>query len=42
VLTEEALAAHYGAAADVVPVNGRIAVVPRRVRSCDESEPEPE
>ncbi len=32
VLTEAALAAHYGATIDVVAVNGRIAVVPRRVR----------
>ena len=30
VLTEEAIARHYGAAIDVVPVGGRIAVVPRR------------
>jgi iron complex transport system ATP-binding protein len=30
VLTEDAIARHYGAAIDVVPVNGRIAVVPRR------------
>jgi iron complex transport system ATP-binding protein len=30
VLTEEAIARHYGASIDVVPVNGRIAVVPRR------------
>ena len=30
VLTESALARHYGAAIDVVPVDGRIAVVPRR------------
>jgi len=30
VLTEEALARHYGASIDVVPVDGRIAVVPRR------------
>jgi len=33
VLTEDALALHYEAAVDVVPVNGRIAVVPRRTRS---------
>ncbi|HWQ23248.1 MAG TPA: ABC transporter ATP-binding protein [Gaiellaceae bacterium] len=32
VLTERALARHYGAAIDVVPVDGRIAVVPRRER----------
>jgi iron complex transport system ATP-binding protein len=31
VLTEEAIARHYGASIDVVPVNGRIAVVPRRL-----------
>jgi iron complex transport system ATP-binding protein len=30
VLTEDAVATHYGATIDVVPVNGRIAVVPRR------------
>jgi iron complex transport system ATP-binding protein len=30
VLTEEAIARHYGAAIDVVPVGDRIAVVPRR------------
>ena len=30
VLTEEAIARHYGAAIDVVPVDGRLAVVPRR------------
>jgi iron complex transport system ATP-binding protein len=30
VLTEEAIGRHYGASIDVVPVNGRIAVVPRR------------
>ena len=30
VLTEQALAAHYGASIDIVPVNGRIAVIPRR------------
>jgi len=32
VLTEAALAAHYGATIDVVAVNGRVAVVPRRIR----------
>jgi iron complex transport system ATP-binding protein len=32
VLTEGALARHYGAAIDVVPVGGRIAVIPRRER----------
>jgi iron complex transport system ATP-binding protein len=30
VLTEELIARHYGATIDVVPVNGRVAVVPRR------------
>lgn len=35
VLTESALARHYGAAIDVVPVDGRIAVVPRRSRVAD-------
>jgi iron complex transport system ATP-binding protein len=30
VLTEAAIARHYGASIDVVPVDGRIAVVPRR------------
>jgi iron complex transport system ATP-binding protein len=30
VLTEEAIAANYGASIDVVPVRGRVAVVPRR------------
>jgi iron complex transport system ATP-binding protein len=30
VLTEEAIARHYGASIDVVPVAGRVAVVPRR------------
>ena len=30
VLTEEAIARHYGAAIDVVSVGDRIAVVPRR------------
>jgi cobalamin transport system ATP-binding protein len=30
VLTEEAIARHYGAAIDVVPVGDRIAVIPRR------------
>jgi iron complex transport system ATP-binding protein len=30
VLTAEAIARHYGASIDVVPVDGRIAVVPRR------------
>jgi len=32
VLTEAALAAHYGATIDVVAVDGRVAVVPRRIR----------
>jgi ABC-type hemin transport system ATPase subunit len=35
VLTERAIARHYGAAIDVVPVGGQIAVVPRRVRTSD-------
>jgi iron complex transport system ATP-binding protein len=30
VLTEDAIARHYGASIDVVPVDGRVAVVPRR------------
>jgi iron complex transport system ATP-binding protein len=30
VLTEETIARHYGAAIDVVPVDGRVAVIPRR------------
>ena len=30
VLTEDAIARHFGASIDVVPVDGRIAVVPRR------------
>jgi iron complex transport system ATP-binding protein len=30
VLTESAIATHYGASIDVVPVDGRIAVIPRR------------
>jgi iron complex transport system ATP-binding protein len=30
VLTEAAIAQHYGAAIDVVPVGDRLAVVPRR------------
>jgi iron complex transport system ATP-binding protein len=30
VLTADALARHYGASIDIVPVDGRIAVVPRR------------
>jgi iron complex transport system ATP-binding protein len=30
VLTEHAIAAHYGAVIDVVPVGDRVAVVPRR------------
>jgi iron complex transport system ATP-binding protein len=33
VLTEAAIARHYGAAIDVVPVGDRLAVVPRRARS---------
>jgi len=38
VLTEALIASHFGASIDVVPVNGRIAVVPRRDRArpaCD-------
>jgi iron complex transport system ATP-binding protein len=31
VLTETLIAAHYGASIDVVPVDGRIAVIPRRL-----------
>lgn len=30
VLTEEAIARHYGASIDIVPVDGRVAVIPRR------------
>jgi iron complex transport system ATP-binding protein len=30
VLTEETIARHFGASSDVVPVNGRVAVIPRR------------
>ena len=37
VLTEDLIARHYGASIDVVPVGGRIAVVPRRVRADDTS-----
>jgi iron complex transport system ATP-binding protein len=33
VLTEESIAAHFGASIDVVRVDGRIAVVPRRITS---------
>ena len=33
VLTEEAIARHYGASIDVVPVDGRVAVIPRRETS---------
>ena len=33
VLTEAAIARHYGASIDVVPVRGRVAVIPRRERS---------
>ena len=32
VLTEEAIERHYGATIDVVPVGGRVAVIPRRER----------
>jgi iron complex transport system ATP-binding protein len=37
VLTEESIARHYGASIDVVPVDGRIAVVPRRTRPGSEA-----
>jgi len=37
VLTEAAIARHYGASIDVVPVNGRLAVVPRRTAGGDTS-----
>jgi iron complex transport system ATP-binding protein len=40
VLTEEAISRHYGAAIDVVPVDGRLAVVPRRDRG-RAAEPDP-
>ena len=33
VLTEETIARHYGASIDVVPVGGRVAVIPRRTTS---------
>jgi iron complex transport system ATP-binding protein len=33
VLTEETIARHYGASIDVVPVDGRVAVIPRRTMS---------
>jgi len=32
VLTEETIARHYGASIDIVPVDGRVAVIPRRAR----------
>ena len=35
VLTEEAIARHYGASIDVVPVGDRVAVIPRRSRAHD-------
>ena len=35
VLTEDAIARHYGASIDVVPVDGRVAVIPRRIRPRD-------
>jgi iron complex transport system ATP-binding protein len=35
VLTEDSIARHYGASIDIVPVNGRIAIVPRRSASRD-------
>jgi iron complex transport system ATP-binding protein len=33
VLTEQAIARHFGASIDVVPIDGRVAVVPRRDRA---------
>jgi iron complex transport system ATP-binding protein len=33
VLTEDTIARHYGASIDVVPVDGRVAVIPRRSRN---------
>ena len=36
VLTEELIASHYGASIDIVPVGGRIAVIPRRERRLTE------
>ena len=30
VLTEETISRHYGASIDIVPVDGRVAVIPRR------------
>jgi iron complex transport system ATP-binding protein len=36
VLTEELIASHYGASIDIVPVGGRIAVIPRRERRLPE------
>jgi iron complex transport system ATP-binding protein len=36
VLTEELIASHYGASIDIVPVGGRIAVIPRRDRRLTE------
>jgi iron complex transport system ATP-binding protein len=39
VLTEEAIARHYGASIDIVPVDGRIAVIPRRNGSKREQSP---
>ncbi len=37
VLTEETIARHYGASIDIVPVDGRVAVIPRRTSSVRES-----
>ena len=36
VLTEETIARHYGASIDIVPVDGRVAVIPRRRTSVRE------
>jgi len=33
VLTEETIARHYGASIDIVPLGGRVAVIPRRASS---------
>jgi iron complex transport system ATP-binding protein len=37
VLTEEAIARHYGATIDVVPIGGRVAVIPRRERTREDA-----
>ncbi|MBA3566339.1 MAG: ABC transporter ATP-binding protein, partial [Actinobacteria bacterium] len=37
VLTEETIARHYSASIDIVPVNGRVAVIPRRATSVRQS-----